>query len=135
MNHIAVFVYGTLRKNETNHYLMKGATLIANQAWTNGRLFDTGIGYPALKESINDKVYGELYLVSDEQLLRLDELEDYHPNNRNNLYNRKRQVVYHDTGEMEAYLYFIAERHETMLKNDIESGDWKLYRLEKKRTT
>ncbi|WP_257984437.1 gamma-glutamylcyclotransferase family protein [Neobacillus cucumis] len=121
-------MYGTLRKNETNHFLLKEATLIAPQAWTNGRLFDTGLGYPALKESINDKVYGEIYLISEEQLHRLDELEDYRPNDRNNLYNRKKQVVFYDTGKIETYLYFIAEHQETLLKNPIESGDWKLYR-------
>ncbi|WHY69576.1 gamma-glutamylcyclotransferase family protein [Neobacillus sp. SuZ13] len=131
MNNICVFVYGTLRKNESNHYLMKGATLIAGQAWANGRLFDTGHGYPALKESMSDKVYGELYIVSEEQLLRLDELEGYRPNSRNNLYIRKKQVVFYEKGKIEAYLYFIAEHHGDMLKNHIESGDWKVYRLEK----
>ncbi|MEH7085970.1 gamma-glutamylcyclotransferase family protein [Neobacillus drentensis] len=131
MNHIYVFVYGTLRKNESNHYLMKGATLIAGQAWANGRLFDTGVGYPALKESMCDKVYGELYLVSEEQLLRLDELEGYRPNRSNNLYNRKNQVVFYENDKIEAYLYFIAEHHGSMLKNHIESGDWKVYRIEK----
>jgi gamma-glutamylcyclotransferase (GGCT)/AIG2-like uncharacterized protein YtfP len=131
MNNIHVFVYGTLRKNERNHHLLKEATLITRQAWTKGRLFDTGHGYPALKESINDRVYGELYLVSEEQLLRLDELEGYRPNDRNNLYNRKKQVVFHDTGKIEAYLYFIAEHQSEMLKFRIESGDWKLYRFEK----
>lgn len=131
MTNYYVFVYGTLRKNESNHNLLKEATLIARQAWTNGRLFDTGLGYPALKESMNDKVYGEVYLVSEEQLFRLDELEGYRPNDRNNLYNRKKQVVFHDMVNIEAYLYFIAEHNEPMLRNTIRSGDWKLYRFEK----
>jgi gamma-glutamylcyclotransferase (GGCT)/AIG2-like uncharacterized protein YtfP len=131
MNSVYVFVYGTLRKNESNHDLMKEATLIARQAWTNGRLFDTGHGYPAIEESDHDKVYGEIYLVSEEQLLRLDELEDYRPNDPNNLYNRKKQVVFHDTGKLEAFLYFIAEQNNHMLRIPIPSGDWKLYRFEK----
>ena len=127
MDYFYVFVYGTLRKNESNHFLLKEATLIARKAWTNGRLFDTGLGYPALKESMNDRVYGEIYLVSEEQLYRLDELEDYRPNDRNNLYNRKKQVVFYDTDKIEAYLYFISEHQESLLKNHIESGDWKIY--------
>jgi len=131
LNQSYVFVYGTLRKHESNHDLMKDATLIACQAWTKGSLFDTGLGYPALKESMYDKVYGEIYLVSEEQLHRLDELEDYRPNDKNNLYNRKKQVVFYDTGKIEAFLYFISEHHEAILKNPIESGDWKLYRLVK----
>ncbi|MBM7652778.1 gamma-glutamylcyclotransferase family protein [Neobacillus cucumis] len=133
MNNIYVFVYGTLRLNESNHYLLKEATLIARQAWTNGRLFDTGLGYPAMKESMNDIVYGELYLVSEEQLHRLDELEDYRPNDRNSLYNRKKQVVFYDTGKIEAYLYFIAKHNEHMLRIPISSGDWKLYLYEQQK--
>ncbi|MED4228610.1 gamma-glutamylcyclotransferase [Neobacillus cucumis] len=135
MNNIYVFVYGTLRKNESNHFLLKEATLIARQVWTNGRLFDTGLGYPAMKESMNDIVYGELYLVSEEQLLRLDELEDYRPNDRNSLYNRKKQVVFYDTGKIEAYLYFIAKHNENMLRIPISSGDWKLYLYEQQKQT
>jgi len=131
MNHHYVFVYGTLRKGERNHYLLEGAELIAQQAWTKGRLFDTGLGYPALKESMADKVYGELYLVSNAQLHRLDELEGYHQDSRNNLYNRKNQVVFYDAGKIAAYLYFIAEHHENMLRDQIQSGDWKLYKFEK----
>ncbi|NRD80063.1 gamma-glutamylcyclotransferase [Bacillus sp. BRMEA1] len=126
MNHY-VFVYGTLRKHEVNHALLKEAILVAEQARTKGRLYDTGLGYPALEESENEWIYGELYLVTDEQLSILDELEDYVPDGVDNLYIRQKQMVYHDTGSQEAYLYFIAPDNKKLLIKYISSGDWKLF--------
>jgi gamma-glutamylcyclotransferase (GGCT)/AIG2-like uncharacterized protein YtfP len=124
-----VFVYGTLRRHDRNFYLLNDAELVAEQAWTNGKLYDTGFGYPALQDSRTGLVYGELYLVSEEQLRRLDELEGYSVNSRDNLYNRKKQVIFNDTGNIEAYIYTIAEHNQQMLKTPINSGDWKEYQL------
>jgi gamma-glutamylcyclotransferase (GGCT)/AIG2-like uncharacterized protein YtfP len=129
-----VFVYGTLRKHERNHHLLKEAALVAEQAWTDGTLFDTGYGYPAVQESNTDNVYGELYFVTDEQLQRLDELEGYDQESENNLYNRKQQVVFHDSGKTKAYMYTIAEPNKGMLKKQIKTGDWKEYQLSKQDT-
>ena len=130
-----VFVYGTLRKHEGNHYLMKDAKFVAEQAWTNGLLYDTGLGYPAVKESKMGKVYGELYLVTDAQLQKLDVLEGYNPEGNNNLYNRKLQTIFHDTGSTEAFLYTIAKQNESMLKKHLSTGDWKLKGFHDKKQT
>lgn len=124
-----VFVYGTLRKHESNSDFMSGATLVAEQAWTVGILYDTGHGYPALKESSNERVYGELYLVSEEQLKSIDQLEGYSENAEDNLYHRKKQIIFYDTGKKEAYIYFIAEQNSCMLKDPIKLGDWKEPRI------
>lgn len=120
-----VFVYGTLRKHEGNHFLLKGATLISEQSWTLGELYDTGKGYPMLKPSLQHKVFGELYEVREEQLKALDKLEDYQAGRKNNLYDRVVQTVYTDLGKYEAFLY-ISEK-----ENDIQisEGDWKVYQL------
>jgi gamma-glutamylcyclotransferase (GGCT)/AIG2-like uncharacterized protein YtfP len=74
---IKVFVYGTLRKGEANAQLLKGATCIAEQCWTDGDLYDTGYGYPAMKQTPNSRLFGELYTVTEEDLKRLDQLEGY----------------------------------------------------------
>jgi gamma-glutamylcyclotransferase (GGCT)/AIG2-like uncharacterized protein YtfP len=129
MEQYFVFVYGTLRKHERNHYLLKEAELVAEQAWTEGRLFDTGYGYPALQESSIDVVYGELYHVTEEQLWRLDELEGYSADGMDNLYNRKKKVISYDRGKSQAYVYTIADHNQHMLKTTIKSGDWKEYNL------
>lgn len=36
-----VFVYGTLRKEQSNARYMQDAICIADEAWTPGKLFDT----------------------------------------------------------------------------------------------
>jgi gamma-glutamylcyclotransferase (GGCT)/AIG2-like uncharacterized protein YtfP len=126
-----VFVYGTLRRNEPNHRLLQGAELVAEQAWTNGEMYDTGLGYPALKDSENGNVFGEMYLVSDEQLRLLDELEGHREGAADNLYDRKKQVINHDCGETEAFVYTIAAHNQSMLKTPIPYGDWRVYQFEK----
>uniref|UniRef100_A0A942SU93 Gamma-glutamylcyclotransferase n=2 Tax=Neobacillus citreus TaxID=2833578 RepID=A0A942SU93_9BACI len=131
MNKHYVFVYGTLRKNEKYHHLLQGAELVAEQAWANGSLFDTGLGYPAVKESESDPVYGELYLVSDKHLCSLDELEEYEEHSHDNLYDRKKQIIFHDNGKTEAYIYTVAKHNESMLITPILLGDWKVYQFEK----
>lgn len=120
-----VFVYGTLRKHERNHHLLKHASLIAEQAWTNGELFDTGFGYPMLKPSKDHKVYGELYEVDHNQLEKLDELEDFQVGRNDNLYDRVIQTIYTDTGEIQAFVYVSVKA----CKTPIPSGDWKIHQF------
>ncbi|WP_338472553.1 gamma-glutamylcyclotransferase [Niallia sp. XMNu-256] len=124
---VYVFVYGTLRKGESNAYLLKNAICIAEQAWTNGEMYDTGNGYPAIKPSLTLRVYGELYLVTESELERLDQLEGYTSGSTNNLYERIEQTVYTDRGEKEAFVY--VEGNASICKEEIHRGDWKEYRL------
>ncbi|WP_428912544.1 gamma-glutamylcyclotransferase [Niallia sp. Krafla_26] len=56
--------------------------MFAEQCWTNGKLFDSGYGYPAMKQSASSHVYGELYSVTDTELLRSRYL---HRNPQNNI--------------------------------------------------
>ncbi|MCM3764403.1 gamma-glutamylcyclotransferase [Neobacillus niacini] len=126
-----VFVYGTLRRHERNHRLLQNAELVAEQAWTKGELFDTGLGYPALKQSETGTVYGELYEVSDHELALLDQLEGYKENAQDNLYERHKRTIYHDRGETEAYVYTIASHNEGMLRTPIPYGDWRVALFEK----
>lgn len=122
-----VFVYGTLRRHEANHHLLKGAWCVAQQAWTKGILYDTGLGYPGLKVANEGMVYGELYEVDFKQLHNLDELEDYFGPGQNNLYNRDKQIVLTDQGEYEAFVYSIHPDQEGLLKQAIPLGDWTIY--------
>lgn len=122
-----VFVYGTLRKHEGNHGLLKNAVPIAQQAWTYGELFDTGYGYPALKCSEQGKVYGELYEIDQTILSKLDHLEDYKANREDNLYERVEAQIFTDIGEYSGFVYI--EKQEGLGKELILHGDWKLYQL------
>ncbi|MEI4615311.1 gamma-glutamylcyclotransferase family protein [Bacillus cereus] len=120
-----VFVYGTLRRGQTNAHYMLGATCIADRAWTYGKLFDTNEGYPAMTYSIEEQVYGEVYVVNNEILCKLDELEEYRGNAETDLYDRITQTVYVADGEIEAYVYIAQDKK--MLKKVIDSGDWLMY--------
>jgi gamma-glutamylcyclotransferase (GGCT)/AIG2-like uncharacterized protein YtfP len=123
-----VFVYGTLRHHETNCHFLMYAERVAEQCWTYGQLFDTGDGYPAMVESMTERVYGELYRVTPNELRALDQLEDYYGEGCNNLYDRIRKTVYTDRGKVEAFVYVWAQDKKE-LKDHIVSGDWKCYRL------
>lgn len=122
-----VFVYGTLRKGEENAGLLCDAPCIAEQCRTNGFLYDTGYGYPAMKTSQNSRVYGELYEVTESQLGSLDVLEGYTPGGKSNLYERIERTVFTDKGPVNAYLYIAGK--DSLLGKKISNGDWKEYRL------
>ncbi|WP_439022466.1 gamma-glutamylcyclotransferase family protein [Bacillus thuringiensis] len=120
-----VFVYGTLRRGETNAHYMQGATCIADGAWTYGKLFDTNEGYPAMIYSNEDKVYGEVYEVNKAVLQKLDELEEYTGNAESDLYDRITETIYLGDREMRAFVYVAQDKE--MLKKVIISGDWVKY--------
>jgi len=127
MKNSYVFVYGTLRSNLSNHYLLKDANVISKQCWTSGMLYDVGYGYPAMALNYESNVYGELYLVSEKELEQLDWLEGYKENRINNHYERILQTVYTDKGiSYEAYVYVYGDNQVTDLQR-IEYGDWKYY--------
>ncbi|PFA70705.1 gamma-glutamylcyclotransferase [Bacillus sp. AFS015802] len=119
-----VFVYGTLRRHESNHTLLKEASLVREQAWADGVLYETNRGFPALKEG-NGKVYGELYKINPDILARVDELEDFLEGREDNLYIRKLKQVTTDTGVQEAFVYY--SENEALLQEEIPSGDWKVH--------
>lgn len=89
---IHLFVYGTLRKNEIHHDYLTEARLVAEQAWINGVMFDTGDGYPRveLSDKLAEKVYGELYVLSAEHLEAIDVLEGYVKDDKHSLSVRKK---------------------------------------------
>ncbi|MGD6887998.1 gamma-glutamylcyclotransferase family protein [Bacillus mobilis] len=120
-----VFVYGTLRKAQTNAHFMQGVICIADEAWTYGKLFDTNEGYPAMICSNKDKVYGEVYEVNDDTLQKLDELEEYTGNAENDLYDRITETIYLSDREIRAFVYVAQDKE--MLKKVIISGDWVKY--------
>jgi gamma-glutamylcyclotransferase (GGCT)/AIG2-like uncharacterized protein YtfP len=120
-----VFVYGTLRKNERYHTLLKSAKLKCSQGWTFGKLYDTGLGYPAMHKDDSKKVYGEIYSVSAELLKVLDQLEGYHGSGQHNEYTRTKQTVFTDQGQVEAYVYLYNQKLHP--RQEIELGDWKCH--------
>ena len=75
-----IFVYGTLRRgaNHLAHDTISRHAQYYGEGYMQGKLYDVG-GYPATIETENpdDKVYGEVYKISDNELLtQLDSYEE-----------------------------------------------------------
>ncbi|MDQ0253345.1 gamma-glutamylcyclotransferase (GGCT)/AIG2-like uncharacterized protein YtfP [Evansella vedderi] len=126
-NTLYVFVYGTLRVHEGNHSLLRDAKCVARHAWTNGVLYDTGVGYPAMATDSMERVYGEVYEITKEHLRCLDRLEGFAGDGEINHYERIDQTVYTDHGPLQAYVYVYLPHQVTDLVA-IPSGDWKCHR-------
>lgn len=129
-----VFVYGTWRRGEKHHHLMKGAKLMALQAWTDGKLLDPGRGEPELLVPGEQRVYGELYRVDRETLARLDELQADHRRKweSSGEYRRIRRRIQTDRGPVEADVYIYA-RVPASGGAAVPYGDWKAHHLDGQR--
>ncbi len=84
-----VFVYGTLRKDEINHDLVKNFQLIDVDSVEGFIMLDFG-DYPVIFESSSrENVFVEIYSVDNYTLKMIDLLEEYHGESHCcNLYNR-----------------------------------------------
>ena len=109
-----IFVYGTLKKGEGNHFLLNGSDYIcATQTSGKFTLLDLG-SYPAV--IISPKNYfisGEIYEIDDYVLAQLDQLEDY-PN-----YYIRRMIM--TQAGMLAWMYYFPAYHGELI---MDSGDW-----------
>lgn len=124
-----VFVYGSLLTGERNHKLLTNAKKIAGQAWATGQLFETSSYYPAMVPSDHGLVYGELYEIDDQQLVQLDELEGFSPNDTESLFQRENCLVTTDTNRYQAFTYYLNPNHQHLLKELVPFGDWKVQQL------
>ncbi|WP_312095720.1 gamma-glutamylcyclotransferase family protein [Niallia sp.] len=123
---VLVFVYGSLLKGEVNHYMLSNYSCVAEDVWIYGRLYDASLEYPFLIIDDHKKVFGELYVVPVEELPVLDEFEDYEPDGKDNLYERKTVTVYKNSTSWQAFVYICIQ--EKMLVNEITEGSWRAYR-------
>jgi gamma-glutamylcyclotransferase (GGCT)/AIG2-like uncharacterized protein YtfP len=110
-----LFVYGTLRRGEPGHGLLRAAPLLAEAITAPVfTLLDMG-EYPAIVEGGTTAVAGELYDVNEALLLELDRYEDVPE-----LYLRVEHVI---AGEP-ALVYVLRPEHTRGLPA-IASGDWR----------
>lgn len=126
-----VFVYGSLRRGLDNAFYLNRATLLTSEAYVYGQLFDTEQGYPALQMGPKARVYGELYGVTPEELVALDDLEDYDDAGSDNLYERILTEVTTDAGSCLAYMYVQSAEQVQGLKV-VPLGDWKYHVLSRR---
>ncbi|WP_379137740.1 gamma-glutamylcyclotransferase [Paenibacillus sp. sgz500958] len=124
-----VFVYGSLLWSEENNRYLRDARRISALAWTQGRLIDTGLGYPAmLREEETGTVNGELYSMTAETLREIDEFEDFYGfGHLDNEYERVKLEVWTDKGKFQAWAYIF--NRETGLA--AVHGDWRLSQMQR----
>ncbi|QGY42037.1 gamma-glutamylcyclotransferase [Pseudodesulfovibrio cashew] len=113
-----VFVYGTLKREFSNHYFLRNAKFVGS-ARTCERYSLYVDEFPLVfrGEPIS-QIRGEVYAVDDPTLTRLDSLEG-HPRE----YRREEIDVQLQSGErVRAWMYFYPERNGRL----ISSGEYKL---------
>jgi gamma-glutamylcyclotransferase (GGCT)/AIG2-like uncharacterized protein YtfP len=123
---VLLFVYGTLRREETNHFVLRGAECVSGESWTVGTLVDTGSGYPALVLKGDGTVTGELYRVDwDQYGAALDRLEGYYGSgDPRNEYERVQIGVTAESGQGETAWSYIYSAEQAADCIPIPSGDW-----------
>lgn len=133
---VMVFVYGSLLSGLYNNRVMKEAKgeLVSNASITNAKMFTSNWAYPYIMktDSESDKVVGELFMVPEDKIPRLDRLEGYIPGRNNNLYDRLIVKAEFPTVDgpvhVDATVYMAGEIFKTrcLPADPIPSGNWKL---------
>ncbi len=119
-----VFLYGTLRKNCSNHFRMAGAEFLGAGS-VDGKIYKVG-WYPALICGIEGKVRGEVYSVSKDLLIRLDRFEGIYSQSKHaHEYHRIRQdVSMDDQGSKQAWLWEWFPKGNAKPGALLKDGDW-----------
>jgi gamma-glutamylcyclotransferase (GGCT)/AIG2-like uncharacterized protein YtfP len=117
-----VFVYGTLRKGESNDITrLTPPPIWVGQASIAGRLFHLG-RYPGIILGGSQQVVGEIYRIDAELELKLDEIEMLYPTATDE-YFKRRVAVQFKNQPLDCIVYEINPSYTTG-KPVIEHGDW-----------
>jgi gamma-glutamylcyclotransferase (GGCT)/AIG2-like uncharacterized protein YtfP len=111
LQHLPIFVYGTLKTGEERAHQWPVAPKRIEPAVARGALYDLG-PYPALTEG-SDAVLGELWHIGAEHLLKtitvLDRIEGFGTDDIDLYVRRITPVTVPTAAAQEAYAYFIAD--------------------------
>lgn len=114
-----VFVYGTLRRGESNHHLLAAAVFVRDARTPPGYTLYAFEGHPGMGDGGTDAITGECFDVDDATLAALDALED-HPR-----WYQRRPLVLDDGETVHAY---VLPPHFTRQRAVIPGGDWVRWR-------
>ncbi len=111
-----VFVYGTLRKGESNHYYLRRGLLVADGVWAKGyAMYDQG-SYPFAVPTNGSQIKGEIWQIDKDCLAEIDKLEGV----KEGLYMR----IFDD--DLQAYIYIKPDTKGLREMPKVEHGDWKM---------
>lgn len=122
-----VFVYGTLKRGEPNHFWLTKKENGVSQFLVKGKtvlrfplVIGTRYNIPFLlnKPGVGHHIEGEIYEVDDAMFANLDVLEEYPK-----YYDREHQAILTDQNEtLECWLYLIRNYPESMLSKPLLSS-------------
>jgi gamma-glutamylcyclotransferase (GGCT)/AIG2-like uncharacterized protein YtfP len=119
-----VFVYGTLRRGESNDInLLEPQPTYIGAADIEGTLYCLG-WYPGLSVQPGSLVKGEVYRISPALEIRLDEIEGLLPEPNGEYLKRIRNVRLSGGGCLECLVYEIEPSALVEPRQVIEHGDW-----------
>ena len=95
----AVFVYGTLMREERASYMLDAYEYCGEFCLKDYAMYNVST-YPGIKSQKGECVVGEVYLVDDAGIQRMDEYEE-----EGSLYIRELVNVENANGNMEAFVY------------------------------
>ena len=95
----AVFVYGTLMRGERASHMLEGYEYCGIFCLKDYAMYNVST-YPGIKSKTGECVVGEVYLVDDAGIQRMDEYEE-----EGSLYIRELVNVENANGNMEAFVY------------------------------
>lgn len=97
-----VFVYGTLMRGQRAHHMLQSCPCEGTYLLRDYAMYDL-VRYPGIVVSSGESVVGELYLVDDQTLARMDEYEE-----NGSLYHRRYVTVSRGGQERAAQVYVYA---------------------------
>ncbi|WP_404367000.1 gamma-glutamylcyclotransferase [Marinobacter sp.] len=115
-----VAVYGTLKRGNSNHGLISDARFLGRDRLKSIRLYDLG-PWPGAVAGTSSGIDVEVYEVNEQQMERMDEIEDYRPGSpESGLFIRRRFSSRY--GDAWVYLY----QGSTLGRRPIMRGSWPL---------
>lgn len=124
MNKNLIAIYGTLRKGNGNHRLIKDSKYLGTfNSQPEFSLYTLG-GFPGLKINGKTSVVMEVYEVTDEVAKNVDNLEGYDPNKASYFYDKININTPYGLAGVYIYVNKISENRL------IASGDWMEHKKE-----
>lgn len=115
-----VAVYGSLRKGAGNSSLLKDAKYVGKTVLPpHYTMYSLG-AFPGVVKGGHTPITVEVYEIEDHTLSRLDMLEGYGGNNRNNFYNR--ELI--PTAYGNCYIYFLNREYKDRTYPQVITGNW-----------
>lgn len=127
-NEMKIIVYGTLRKGQSNHYILKDQKYLGTfESEPIFSMYSIKNSFPALIANGNTSIKMEMYQISEEVLKKINNMEGYYENNKPiSIYLKYKMVTPFGIGSIFLYNKSVSNT------DKITSGDWVEYKEQMK---